>query len=48
MIEGFGALPVVPPKYVAATLRRGFRAWLVTDEGHAEIERTDTWKNWKF
>ncbi|MBB4272819.1 helix-turn-helix transcriptional regulator [Rhizobium mongolense] len=28
--------------------RRGFREWLVTEEGRAEIERTDTWRNWKF
>ncbi len=27
---------------------RGFRTWFVTDEGRAEIDRTDTWRNWKF
>lgn len=28
--------------------RRGFRTWFVTDEGRAEIDRTDTWRNWKI
>ncbi|MGJ7040449.1 helix-turn-helix transcriptional regulator [Shinella sp. BE166] len=27
---------------------RGQREWFVADEGVAEIQRTDTWKNWKF
>lgn len=27
---------------------RGQREWFITDEGRAEIERTDTWRNWKF
>lgn len=26
----------------------GQREWFVTDEGLAEIARTDTWENWKF
>lgn len=26
---------------------RDEREWAVTDEGHAEIKRTDTWRNWK-
>ncbi len=25
----------------------GLRTWLVTEEGKAEIDRADTWKNWK-
>lgn len=28
--------------------RGGEREWFVTDEGRAEITRTDTWRNWKF
>ncbi|MFF0919067.1 helix-turn-helix transcriptional regulator [Rhizobium leguminosarum] len=27
---------------------RGMRDWSVTDEGRAEVERIDTWTNWKF
>ncbi|MNL80627.1 hypothetical protein D3C87_2075310 [compost metagenome] len=26
----------------------GRRQWFVTDEGRAEIDRIDTWRNWKF
>ncbi len=26
----------------------GKREWFVTDEGLADIERTDIWRNWKF
>jgi predicted DNA-binding transcriptional regulator AlpA len=31
-----------------AKITNGKRQWFVTDEGLAEIERTDTWRNWKF
>ncbi|OJU66039.1 MAG: hypothetical protein BGO05_27865 [Rhizobiales bacterium 63-7] len=27
---------------------RGRREWFVSDEGRAEIDRTDTWVNWQF
>ncbi|WP_376742150.1 helix-turn-helix transcriptional regulator [Ensifer canadensis] len=44
-LEGMAKVGVVRP---GGKDHRGFREWHVTDGGRAEIDRIDTWTNWKF